>query len=227
MHLAAVLLLLLAGVACIPHAECSLDDESTVSAMATGVESAREPWWSSVERCSVQCLQLQQKSQLHDVTYSEELVPVIWALLLAGAFICLSVSVAGNVWQMQHRRAEKAQFEVKKQELQACCRGIKAQAADLGSRAVVAAMQSQAMAKQLALLSAELQAKAVGQQLQQQGQVRSGIVTTAQPAATCLTCYVTPWQPSLHKQAAVVFLPAAATQPCTTLLQPTPWWSAS
>jgi hypothetical protein len=177
MHIGASLLLLLAGLPCIRYAECSLSDELTDSAAATGAVSACEPWWSSVEQCSVQCLQLQQKSQLHDVTYPEELVPIVWALLLAGITICLLVSVTANVWQMQQRTAEKAQFKVKKQELQACCRGIKAQAADLGSRAVVALTQNQAMAKQLMLLSGELQAKTVGQQVQQQGQVRSGILT--------------------------------------------------
>jgi ribonuclease HI len=101
------------------------------------------------------------------------LVSVVWAVLLAGIAICLVVSVATNAWQMQQRTAEKAQYTVERMELQACIRGIKAQAADLGSRAVVAVMQSQARAKQVMLLSAELQAKTVGQQIQQQGQVRS------------------------------------------------------
>jgi hypothetical protein len=169
MHLRASLLLLLVGLPCIQYANCVLGDASQESMASSSDVSASQPWWSAVQQCSVQCLQLQQKSVLHDIQYPEELVPVTWAVLLAGTTTCLLVALAAVVRLMQQRAADKARFKAREQELQARCRGIRAQATDLGTRASAFAIHSRALAEQNRLLSEE---KLAQQLKQQQAQVR-------------------------------------------------------
>jgi hypothetical protein len=188
MHMRASLLLLLVGLPCIQYAKCVLGDVSEVAMAASSDASASEPWWSAVQQCSVQCQQLQQKSLLHDIEYPTELVPVTWAVLLAGTSICLLVAVSAVVRLMQQRAEDKARFKAREQELQARFRGTRAQAADLGTRASHYAMYSRALAEQNRLLSQENLAQ---QLVQQQLQVSSGIGSSCAvciPSVTALQC---------------------------------------
>lgn len=189
MHLLASLLLLVVGLPCIQYAEC-VSGEVTQEAAASSGMPASQPWCSSVEQCSIQCQQLQQKAILHNIQYPEVLVPVTWAVLQAGTTICLFAAVAALVSLLWQRAADKARFRARELQLQASCRGTREEALNLGSLAALWAKQNRALTGQNNLLSQEVLAHREAQQQLQVGtfSILASLLNEIVPASGALLC---------------------------------------
>ncbi|WIA29428.1 hypothetical protein OEZ86_011930 [Tetradesmus obliquus] len=165
---------------------------------------ASQPWCSSVEQCSIQCQQLQQKAILHNIQYPEVLVPVTWAVLQAGTTICLFAAVAALVSLLWQRAADKARFRARELQLQASCRGTREEALNLGSLAALWAKQNRALTGQNNLLSQEVLAH---REAQQQLQAAASTTTVTKSNHGCQTCddlddVLAPTSPKLVGEAA-------------------------
>ncbi|KAF6253018.1 hypothetical protein COO60DRAFT_473560 [Scenedesmus sp. NREL 46B-D3] len=178
LYMGASLLLLLVCPPCILCAEGLMIDGSADSAVASSGVPAGEPWWTSAQQSSIRCLQLQQKSCLHDATHSREVFSTIWAVLVAVIPSCLVISLAVNVRQKKQRAADLARYRAQEQADDERFRGLQRQACEYGRRAVM-----------WANLSNELGThnKQLAKQLQDLGQVACSIPPVIKCNQECQT----------------------------------------
>ncbi|KAF6263120.1 hypothetical protein COO60DRAFT_509009 [Scenedesmus sp. NREL 46B-D3] len=182
----ASLLLLLVCLPCIFCAEGLMNDGSAESAACSSGVPAGEPWWTSAQQSSIQCLQLQQKSCLHDVTHSREVLSTTWVVLRAVIAASLVVSLAVNVRQKRQRAADLARYRAQEQADDARFRGLQRQACEIGKRAVKWANLSNALGEHNKQLAQQLQA-ANKQQPQQSAQVAGSTSPVSRSDRECQT----------------------------------------
>lgn len=129
-------LLLLACLLCL--LPCTADDGSETQQGTHQLQAEYSQCHSSLQVMTGELIDVHLRVKHYNSRYATE-ASLKWLTCLLGAMLISMVAVAAESARQRRLRAqEKAHFEAREMHLQACCHGIRNQAADLGQNAVAA-----------------------------------------------------------------------------------------